>query len=212
MIRMLKIIRISAVVLLLGAIATMVLVVRQYRWGRTGIAAQYTRIEKERDILDTSRNALAALNDAALQAEHYVLSGETVYSEAYANDVREWEDECGTLVVVAEKDQATPMALGLQKAGRETLDELSAVMAVYDKSGRDQALDRIRKTSSIVYFNRARKQVSDIIAAYPVDPGRPLLLRSDNVVPRLTEYAAGLFVMTVAALALVLGAARRFRA
>lgn len=205
---MFRTVKICAAVLLLTALATMVLVVRQYRWGRAGAAASYTSIVKRRDIIDTARNALAALNDAALSAEDYVLTGETVYSEAYAKDVRDWEDESGTLEVIAEKDPALPLARNLRKAGKDTLDELNAVIALYDKAGRDPAFDRIRKTSSLVYLGRARQQVADIIAFDRNDLAYPLFMRSKSATLRLTEYSVGLCVMTIAAAVLAFAAAR----
>jgi CHASE3 domain sensor protein len=47
--------------------------------------------------------------------------------------------------------------------GKRTLSELALVLSVYDKSGRDAALDRIRKSSGIVYLDQARTSVTRII-------------------------------------------------
>jgi CHASE3 domain sensor protein len=208
-----KIIRISAGVLLLGALATMVLVVRQYRWGRSGMESSYTSDVKKRDIIDAARNAFGALTDAELRAEGYALTGETIYSESFSKDLRDWEDESGTLEVIAENDPAAPMARELRKAGKQTMDELSAVVALYDKAGRDPALDRIRKTSSIVYLDKTRELVKQIVDADGdgTESGRPLMLRGTSMVIRLTEYAVGLFVMALAAIILVFAAARSAR-
>jgi hypothetical protein len=48
----------------------------------------YTQAVKQRDISDTVRNAVSALQDAELREQDYVLTGETTYSEAYADDIR----------------------------------------------------------------------------------------------------------------------------
>ncbi len=79
-------VRISAIVLIVAAVSMLALGVRQYRKDSRLCQSLYTSANKKRDIVDAARNALEALEDAEIQAQDYVLTGETVYSEAYAED------------------------------------------------------------------------------------------------------------------------------
>src|ERR1700683_2996435 len=139
----------TAALLLIAAGATMVLDVREYRRGSDGYSRSYTRSTKKHDIVDAARNALSALADAELRVQDYVLTGETVYSEAYAGDLRTWEDESAALELVAANYTATPIVQDFSKAGKRTLSELALLLSLYEKSGREAALDRIRKSSGI---------------------------------------------------------------
>ena len=191
----------SAILLLLAAVAVMALVIREYRHGRDASQLMYTRAVKKRDIVDAARNALAALNDAELREENYVLTGETVYSEAYADDVRIWQDEVATLELVAEKDPATPLVKDFSQAGTRTLAELALVVSLYEKSGRDAALDRIRKSAGVVYLDQARNIVAMILSVDggAADGTSQITDRDVSYLRRLAEGAAVLLVLTVAA-------------
>jgi CHASE3 domain sensor protein len=191
----------SALLLLIAGVSTMALVVREYRRGRDASNLLYTRSVKKRDIVDAARNALAALNDAELREQNFVLTGETVYSEAYADDIRSWQDEFATLELVAEKDPATPLVKDFSKAGTRTLAELALVASLYEKSGRDAALDRIRKSAGIVYLDQARNTVAMILS---VDGGAAdgtgqITTRAVSYLRRLAEGAAVLFFLAVTA-------------
>ena len=85
----------SAALLFVAAIAAMVLAVWVYRRDREAVRLLYTVSTKKRDIGDATRNVLAALADAEIQAQGYALTGETVYSEAYASDVRNLSGRIG---------------------------------------------------------------------------------------------------------------------
>src|ERR1700728_3281097 len=98
MLSMRRIFQTGAVIfLLIAAVVTGLWEIREYRRDRNQFRLSYTRATKKRDIVDAARNALSALGDAELRAEDYVLTGETVYSEAYAEDIRTWEDESAAL-------------------------------------------------------------------------------------------------------------------
>ena len=145
----------AATVLLLGAaIVVMAVVARVYWRDRNFYERAYTEIVKARDIIDTSRNAVSALQDAESQALGYALTGETSYSEAYAEDIRVWQDESGTLEVEDIHDQ---MVKDLSQSGARALDELAAVMSLRNEGSTASALDRLRKGSAIVYLEQARK-------------------------------------------------------
>ena len=157
-----RIIKATAVLLLVASLFLTATAVIQFRSGRNSVRFAYTGVVKKRDIVDAARNSLAALSDAELRAENYVLTGETAYSEAYEADVRSWEDESGTLQLITEKDPAAVAVSDLVKSGKRTMDELSIVVSTYDKYGQNPALDRIRKSSAIVYLDQARKATDDV--------------------------------------------------
>lgn len=107
----------AAVLLLIAAAATMALVVREYRRDSDACRLLYTRSVKKHDIAEAARNALFALNDAGIRAQDYVLTGETVYSEAYAEDIRTWQNESGALELVAANDPATALVRDFLESG-----------------------------------------------------------------------------------------------
>jgi CHASE3 domain sensor protein len=204
----------SAILLLIAGVVTMVFIVREYRRGRDASNLLYTRSVKKRDIVEAARNALAALNDAELREQNYVLTGETVYSEAYAEDIRSWQDESATLELVAEKDPATPLVKDFSQAGTRTLAELALVVSLYEKSGRDAALDRIRKSGGIVYLDEARSIVAKIL---DVDGGAAdatglITVRAVSYLRRLAAGAAVLFLFMVVGALLIIFALRRTEA
>src|ERR1700721_3145849 len=90
-----------AVLLIVAALVIVLFAAREYRRERNSSQLGYTRYVKLHDIDDSARSSLAALQDAEVREQNYVLTGETVYSEAYAASVRDWQDEIGTLELVA---------------------------------------------------------------------------------------------------------------
>ncbi len=193
-------IRVGAALSLLGAIVTMALVAWVYRRDRARWQNSYTRSVKERDIADTARKAISALQDAELSAQDYVLTGETAYSEAYKHDIQVWQDEFGTLEIVAERDSATEQVRDLSESAKKVLDELSALVALGDKGSREAALERIHKGSAIVYIEQARDLVATIqqqdgLGADEADQGliRYVLQRQREV----TAAAAALFCLVL---------------
>jgi hypothetical protein len=59
----------AVVLLLIAAVATIALVVREYRRYRNEYKLSYTRSIKKHDIVDAARNALSALDDAELASK-----------------------------------------------------------------------------------------------------------------------------------------------
>lgn len=158
-----RVTRAAAVLLLVATIIIAGAIVRQFRSARNSVLLAYTGTVKKRDIVDAARNSLAALTDAEFRAENYILTGETVYSEAYQSDVHTWEDESGTLQLIAEKDTAAVAAADFVTAGKRTMDELAAIVSAYEKNGQNPALERIRKSSAIVYLDQARAAADDVL-------------------------------------------------
>jgi CHASE3 domain sensor protein len=154
--------RTGASLLLVAALVDMAFVVRESSRARDASRFVYTRAVKLRDITDTAGNALSALNDAVIREQGYVLTGETIYSEAYLADIRTWQDEMGSLELLARSDPAAPLVRDFSKAGARTLDELAAVVSLYDKDVREAALSRVRKGSGIVYLDEAREIAAKI--------------------------------------------------
>jgi CHASE3 domain sensor protein len=204
----------GAALVLAAAVAIMALEARQYRRDRDSYQRVYTRAVKQRDIADTARNAISALQDAEIREQDYVLTGETSYSEAYADDVRVWQDESGTLELLAEHDPAAPIIQELLKNGTRVLNELVLITSLYDKGSRDAALDRIRKGSAIVYLEQARDQVANIkqLDGLAADEADQLLARTTlRSELRLAGGAAALFFLTLAGIFLLILEMRRVR-
>jgi CHASE3 domain sensor protein len=207
-------IRTGAALVLVAAVAAIALEVRQYRRDRDSYQRIYTRAVKQRDIADTARNAISALQDAEIREQDYVLTGETSYSEAYADDVRIWQDESGTLELLAEHDPAAPVIQNLSKNGTRVLNELALITSLYDKGSRDAALDRIRKGSAIVYLEQARDQVANIkqLDGLAADEADQLLARTTlRSELRLAGGAVALFFLTLAGIFLLILETRRSR-
>lgn len=202
-----------AALLLIAAVATLGLVLRKYRRDSDEWQLLYAHSVKRNDIVDAARNALSALISAEIHEQDYVLTGETVYSEAYAEDVRDWQDESAALELVAKNDPATVLAQDFSKAGKRTLDELAQVVSLYEKGGREAALDRIRKSSGIVYLDQARDIVVKI---REVDGGgfygtTEIITRAVSSFRRLAAGASALFLLSVAGTLLLIVETRRVR-
>jgi CHASE3 domain sensor protein len=203
----------AALALLIAAAATLALMIAEYRRDSDICRLLYTRSVKKKDIVDAARNALAALNDAELRAQDYILTGETVYSEAYAEAVRSWQDESESLTLVARNDPAAVFAQDLSKAGTRTMAELATMVSLFEKSGREPALDRIRKSTAIVYLDQARNSVAKIqeFDSGPVDLTMPVIIRSLASLRRLAEGGAALFLFVLAGTVLLVLEIRRGR-
>lgn len=188
-------IKIASAVLLLASVATMLLVLRQYRYGSSVVQRAYATVVDNHDILDSARKAFASVADAELRAENYVLTGETVYLESFKDDQRIWQDESGTLETLAEKGKLKTLSQDLNKSGSRTMDELAAVIAIYEKSGRDPALDRIRKSSSIVYLDQAQKALAAIVGnvGIGVEGNSRAVSRTLASMARVAQFAGALF-------------------
>jgi CHASE3 domain sensor protein len=206
-----KIQKYSAVLLLVAAIVPLVLAVREYRSDRDACQLLYTRSVKKHDIVDAANNALTALIDAEVREQNYVLTGETVYSEAYAEDIRTWQDESAALELVARNDPATLLVQDFSKAGTRTLGELALVFSLYEKSGRDAALDRIRKSSGIVYLDQARNSVARIkeTDGGAFDGSIQLITKAMSSLRRLAAGSVALFLVAATGMLLLFLEIRR---
>jgi CHASE3 domain sensor protein len=206
-------IQIGATILLLAAaIVTIVFVTREYRRDRDASRLLYTGAIRKNDIVDAARNSLSALTDAELRAQNYVLTGETVYSAAYEEDIRNWEDEEATLELVARKDPANQYVQDFAKAGKRTAGELGAVLSLYEKPGRDAALERIRSSSAIVYLDQARGSVAKILEVDgSADGSRKIITRAETSLRRLAEAAVLLSCFTASTALLLILEIRRER-
>jgi CHASE3 domain sensor protein len=204
---------VAALLVMAAAAATLTLAILEYRRAGNVVGLMYTQSVKKRDIVDAARNALSALNDAELRAQNYVLTGETVYSEAYADDLRAWQDESASLVLVARNDPATPLAQDLSKAGTRTLNELALVVSLFEKSGRDAALERIRSSAGIVYMDQARNSVVKILEVdgRDVDGTYRLINRALSSFRRLAAVGGVLFLLVAACILLLVLEIRRER-
>jgi CHASE3 domain sensor protein len=195
-----------AAFLLISAVIAAAFAFREYRRERNGSQNVYTRSIKKHDIVDSARNAISALQDAEVREQNYILTGETAYSEAYARSIRDWQDESGTLALVAEHDPALPLVQELSKAGERTVKELALIVSLYDTGSRDKALDRIRKGAGIVYLDQARDLTVKILDVddKQVDPGNRL-----RILNRLAEAVAALFILTLIGALLLIFQTRR---
>ncbi len=187
--------------LLVAAVGVMAFVGRAWWRDRNVVERAYTEVVKARDIGDTSRNAVSALQDAESQAQGYVLTGETANSEAYAEDLRVWQDEFGTLEVEALHDAATPMIKDLSKSGARVLDELAAVVSLRNEGSTAAALDRLRKGSAIVYLQQARNSEKKLQESSTEAANQADRRIESTVIPRqrrLIVAAMALFVIALA--------------
>jgi CHASE3 domain sensor protein len=201
-----------AVLLIVIAIITVLFAAREYRRESNSSQLAYTQSVKLHDIEDGARNSLAALQDAEVREQNYILTGETVYSEAYAASVRDWQDEIGTLALVAEHDKALSLVQDLSKDGDRTIKELALIVSLYDEGSRDKALDRIRKGAGIVYLDQARDSTRKILQARSEAANQNS--RVTNAIQTLRRLAASvvaLFCLTLAGAVLLMFETRRKR-
>jgi len=186
---------------LIAAAATLAGVGQTYRRDLDYCQRLYTRSVKQRDIADDTHNALSALQDAAINAKDYVLTEETGYLEAYRADIQRWQDESGTLELEARSDPAAPLVQDLSKAAGQTLRELAQMISLHDEDAQQQALDRIRKGSGIVYLEQARGNGDKIqqLDGLGADEANQSLIRSTlQARRRLAAGGVVLFCLVIA--------------
>src|ERR1700678_3159787 len=92
-------IRIAAALLIVSAAGIALFALREYRRQKDTSDLVYTRSIRLMDAVTANRTAIAALQNAEVQEQNYILTGETSYSEAYAASVTEWQDAVGVLGV-----------------------------------------------------------------------------------------------------------------
>jgi CHASE3 domain sensor protein len=187
------------------ALAVMLMALREYRRSRDASRLLYTQTIKASDILDAARNAISALADAEVRADSYVATGVTVYSEAYADDIRVWQDESGALALVAAKGVAGSFIQEFSQAGNRTVDELNVIMALREKQGREAALERSAKASAVAYLDKARMIANAIqmnSGGSAITLNRTFIDRTVAAIDRLTLTAVLLFFVTLASVIL----------
>lgn len=205
-------IRFIAALLLFAAFGVTGLAFFTYQRGRNRHQLEYTKTVKRRDIADTARNAMSALQDAELQAEDYALTGETTYSEGYAKDAQEWRDESGTLELVAQHDRSASLVHDLTSNGARVLTELTQIISIYDSGSHDGALDRIRKGSAIVFLEKSRETLSEVqrIDGLGADESDQVFITDAlRTQKRLSAAVAGLLLIAVGGIVLLIVGTRR---
>lgn len=158
-------VRILAASLIVAALAVTLFAVRSYVRERDYYRLVYTKLIEFQDIVDTARNALAALEDAVINGQNYILTGEPAYSKAWDENARAWQDETATLALIAEHDKALPLVKDLTTTGDRILKELGAVVTLYDAGSRDKALESLRKGPGLADLERARDLTAKVVLA-----------------------------------------------
>jgi CHASE3 domain sensor protein len=156
-------IRFIALSLLIAVAVTSVLVAREYRREQDYSDHVYTQLVRLHDMGGAARKAIDALENAEVSEQNYVLTGETIYFEAYTADIAEWQDEFSVLTIQAANGQVNQLLQDLGKTGDLTLKELALILTLYEGGSRDKALDRIRKGAGMVYLNQTRVSASAIL-------------------------------------------------
>jgi CHASE3 domain sensor protein len=158
-------VRIIAASLILAALAVALFAVSSYMRERDYYRLVYTRLFEFQDIVDTARNALAALEEAEIHGQNYILTGAPAYSKAWTEDARQWQDETATLALMAEHEKVLPIVKQLTSTGDSMLKELREVVKLYDAGARDKALDSVRKGPGIADLDRARDLTAKVVLA-----------------------------------------------
>jgi CHASE3 domain sensor protein len=202
--------RVVAALLIVAGIAVTLFAVRSFLREREYYLLAYTRVIESQDIVDAVRNALAALDAAEIHAQSYVLTGDTRYSKAYTADALAWRDEIGVLGIIAEHDRALPLIKDFQRTGDRTLNELGAVVSLYDGGSRDKALDSVRKGSGMVYPDQARDIAGKILLADREAVSRSNKMITNGISRRyVPACVAGLFCLTLISAVLLIFETRR---
>ena len=205
-------IRIAAALLIVSAAGIALFALREYRRQKDTSDLVYTRSIRLMDAVTANRTAIAALQNAEVQEQNYILTGETSYSEAYAASVTEWQDAVGVLGVQTANRGIGNLVQDLSKAGDRTVAELASIISLYDGGSRDKALDRIRKGSGIVYLNQARDISAQVGADSNEALGAQLSLSAFSgarPVRRIAGAVAGLFCLMVIGASLLFLTTRR---
>jgi CHASE3 domain sensor protein len=202
--------RVVAALLIVAALGVAVFAARSYLLERDYYRIVYTRLIEFQDIVDTARNALAALEEAEIHGQNYVLTGESAYSKAWVEDSRAWQDETATLALMAEHDKALPFVKDLTSTGDRVLKELSAVVALYDGGSRDKALDSVRKGPGVGDLERARDLTAKVVLAGRIEAsGASRAITNGIRRRRLAASVAALLGLTLIGAVLLIFETRR---
>lgn|GEM_PF-3405295 len=210
--KLLKKFQTVAALLLIASVAMAAFEVYVYRRDRDYLKLLYAQSVNIHDMRDASRNAVTALQDAEIHGADYILTGRAASREAYRNSARDWQDESGTLEVLAEHDPAIVPIRDLSKTGTGMLDELAATVSLYDGGSHEAALDRLRKSPGVGDLEHVRDQMAkidklDIKALNANDHSRTnvaiLSMR------RILRGAGALFCLAFAGISLLLWQTRR---
>lgn len=206
--------RVAASLLLCAAVVITAFAANTYLRDRERYQREYTRTTRQRDIADSARTAVSALQDAALQGQGYVLTGETAYAEGYRKDVGVWQDESGTAGIVSLHDPAAALVRDFTEQGNRTLDELKQTISLYDAGSCDAALDRLRKGAATVYLGQARDTLPEIlrIEALGADESDQSFINNGlRIQRRLMEAVACLCGLAIAEFVLLIAGTKRGR-
>ncbi len=184
--------------LIVTAVAIALLAYREYRNQQKEADRAYTEIIKLQDRAVAARKAMAALEAAEVSEQNYVLTGETVYLEAYKTDIAEWRDELAVLQVQTEKGPLLPFVHEISQTGDRVVSELARIVSLYDGGARDKALDRIRNSAGIVYLDQARETMGKLEQMDDEDASRAYSRFRLQRLHRLGISVAGLFCLTLA--------------
>jgi len=191
-------IKLVGLALIIAAVGIALLAVREYRRQRREGDRAYTEMIKLQDRAVAARNAVAALEDAEVREQNYVLTAETSYLEAYKSSIAEWQDDVGVLEVQTENGPLLPLVHEISKAGDRVVSELAEIVSLYDGGSREKALDRIRKSAGIVYLEQVRETTRKIEEIDDQDVNRATAkFRQLSPLLRLGESVAGLFCLTL---------------
>jgi CHASE3 domain sensor protein len=199
-------------VIAVGVVA--VFSIREYGRQRDSADAAYTRLVKRSDRIAATSKAVDALQDAVLREQGYVLTGETVYYEAYSASSGEWQDQVSALGIQAANTSAAPLVQELAQAGDRAVKELGLVVALYDQGSADKALARLRKGAATVYLDQTRVIATKILDADQDQVGysdQQLTIASVFPFLRLAKRAGVLcFLALIGALLLIFEARREY--
>jgi CHASE3 domain sensor protein len=207
-------IRFIAVFLLIAVAVTGVLVARESSREQDYSDHIYTVLVKLHDMGGAARKAIDALQNAEVSEQNYVLTGETIYFEAYIADIAEWQDEFSVLTIQAANGQVNQLLQDLGRTGDLTVKELALILALYDGGSRDKALDRIRKGAGMVYLNQTRVSASAILRVVDgevSDDHRKFMSRPLHSLIHLTQAIAAISGSAILGALLLLFEMRRTR-
>jgi CHASE3 domain sensor protein len=198
---------VAVAVLLAGSAAIVAGAWREFRKQTRQADRFYTSRTKLQDRTVALREAMDSLQDAELREQDYVLTGETVYFEAWRKSTQKWRDEAGVLAVQSSDPGFTEMVRELTESGDRVVAEMTAIISTYDAGSHDKALERIRKSSAITYLDQVREKAALLerfddqeaeSTAYTLMASQPL--------HALAKYLAALFaLMLVGLTALIAG-------
>ena len=193
-----SLIKFVAMAVIVAAVAIALLAFREYRKQQKEADRAYTQMIRLEDRAVAARKAIAALEDAEVREQNYVLTGETAYLETYKRSIGEWQDEIGVLEVQTGKGPLLPLVQDISKAGDRVVSELALIVSLYDAGSRDKALDRIRKSAGIAYLDQARETTRKIEEMNDEDASKAYAqFRPRQPLRRLGISVAGLLCLTL---------------